>query len=464
MVIIFIGISLQAKEDCIESAFKLYQSSDYKSAIVSLKKCESSILEHESDKGIIKYYYGLGKSYLKLGKIDSAFKYQLIAFNLKNSLDIKDNLNLSLNDLGIIYNKIGLPHKSIFFLNNAIKLNLESGNRELLYDNYLNLGVTYSDLNLNDSTYKYYMLASDLSDAVNNKTKSILYNNISVLYQDKSNYLEAIKYSKLALSNNNKVSLTNLKYSTNLDILYFLKDGIKNLERVNNYYNNAKSENSKYHLADALYKLSILTSDDTNKSISYLNKSIDLLSSFENYTGAIYTLNKFKKYSISSNYDQSELDNLEKELLAANTSRIAREYGSELRSNQESQTIISKLETELYYTNIGFYGLGFIIVLFLSTGILTFYAINKYKVLNRIIDLIRNTNDYNLSETNNAKNNLGKLTYYLDNRLNYEGNEFLFNTLDDIIGNVNNLNVKQISSTNKEAECQILQHQQITHG
>lgn len=458
------AISLLSANDCIDSAFSSFKEKDYNAAITKLKNCEEIILKESSDEDIIKYYYGIGRSYLEMDLIDSAFKYELISYNLKKSLNHEADLNLSLNDLGIIFNKIGLPHKSIFLLNNAIKINYKSGNKNLLYYNYLNLGVTYNDLNFKDSTKKYYLLAKELLHTVDNFGKSKLYNNLAVLHQDLGEFDNAILYSRKAIKTNDQNKLESLKWITNLELTYLYQTNDTSSNSLKLYFEKAKESNIQFYLADVYFKLSLYNIENKELSMGYLKKSIDGLSKLKNYVGALSILREYIKLSDSKGLVNPVLLTIEKQLLSANTNRIAQEYGNEMKINQEAEVLINNLNEDLLYANIGFYGLLFIILTFISLISITTYAVRKFNLVNKIINLIRNTNNYNIEGTKNAKSELGKLTFMLDQRLQYYGNEQLFLTLDKIINNVNNLDTMNISSSNKEAECQILQHRRITNG
>lgn len=464
IVLLTITISSLHANDCIDNAFKSFQNKEYNKAVSELKSCERDILRSNSDEDIIKLYFGLGRSYLELGNIDSAFKYQLISYNLKKSLGIENNLNLSLNDLGIIYNKIGLPHKSIFLLNKAIRINSKSSNEKLLYYNYLNLGVTYNDLNFKDSTKKYYLLAKELLHTVDDFGKSKLYNNLAVLYKDFLDYENAVQYSKKAINTYNKNELESLKWVTNLELSYLNQSKISTSSNLEIYLGKALKSNIQYFIADAYFKLGLFNIENQELSFGYIKKSINGLSKLKNYVGALSVLREYIKLSDSKTSVNPELLIIENQLLSANTNRIAKEYENEMRINQQAEVLIKSLNEDLLYANIGFYGLLFIILSFISLISISTYAIRKYKLVNKIVNLIRSTNNYNIEGTKNARSELGKLTYMLDKRLQYNGNEQLFITLDKIINNVNNINTFNISSSNKEAECQILQHQQIMNG
>ncbi|MFA7326040.1 MAG: hypothetical protein WC121_05200 [Candidatus Kapaibacterium sp.] len=461
ILIFILSITSLDANEYIDKAFVSFQNKDYNSAITQLKSCEGVILNGSSDEDIIKYYYGVGRSYLELDEIDSAFKYQLISYNLKKSLRIEENLNLSLNDLGIIYNKIGLPHKSIFFLNNAIILNKKLGKKNLLYYNYLNLGVTYNDLNFKDSTKKYYLLAKELSYTVDELGKSKLYNNLAVLYQDYGDFEKAIKYSKNAINTNDQNQLESLKWLTNLELTYLYQGAEPTDNNILDYYEKATNRDAQYYISDALFKLSLFNISNNELSFAYIKESIDGFNKLKNYVGALSVLREYKKLSESKGIVNPELLTIENQLLVANTNRIAQEYGNEMRINQESEVLINNLQKEIYYANIGFYGLLFIILFLISFIAITIYAIRKYNLVNKFIELIRNTNNHNLEGTNNAKSDLGKLTYMLDQRLKYKGNEQVYSTLDNIINNVNNIDTTFISSSNKEAEIQLLTREKI---
>ncbi len=462
-VLVFIlSIASLEANDCIDKAFVSFQKKDYKAAIAKLKSCEEEILGGNSNKDIIKYYYGLGRSYLEMGVIDSAFKYQLISYNLKKSLNEETNLNLSLNDLGILYNKKGLPHKSLFFLNNAIKLNSEIGNKELLFNNYLNLGVTYDDLNFKDSTEKYYLLALELINEVDSEEKSNLYNNLGVLYKKYRDYDNSIIYLTKAIETYNQDELEHLKSLTNLELTYFYKNESTSTNSLIKYNELAQISNTQYFMADAYFKLSLFNIDNKELSMEYIKKSIRILNSIQNFNGSLYILREYKQLSDSKGIVNPELEAIENQLLVANVNRIAQEYGNEMKIIQESEVLINNLQKELYYTNIGYYGLLLIILAIISLVAISIYAIKKYKLVNKFIELIRNTNSHNIVGTNSAKSELGKLTYMLDQRLKYKGNEQVYSTLDNIINNVNNLDTIYISSSNKEAENQLLQHQRTS--
>lgn len=469
LVIIFILIfSLNTYSNvCIDNAFKDFKLNKYESAISQLKSCEAKILDSEDPELLSKYYYGLGRSYLELGIIDSAFKYELKSFNIKKSFELNENLNLSYNDLGIIYNKIGLPHKSIFFLNNAIRINLNNSNNELLYNNYLNIGISYKDLAVLDSTEKYFLMALKINSSVNAIELSKLYNNIAVLYQEQNKYKESITYSKMAIESKGISEIKKLKYSTNLELTKLLNNEKHDKKIFRTYFNNSERLTDKNYLADALFKLSIVNKSNYIISLEYLNKFISLLRSDKNYNGCLIQLKAYKNninISILNANIFNSINSLEKTLLSLNTRRIAKEYGNELKINQESDIQITNLKTDLKYANLGFYGLLFFFIFIFSIVILTILWIKKNNIVQRLIERIVINNRYNHGLSNGTKSELGKLLFLLDTRLDYNSNKLIFNTIDKVIHNVNNIDSQIFSNNLKEAECQILQHQQITNG
>lgn len=453
--------------ECIDKAFDKFQQKGYINAISLLKGCETNILEEDDSALLSKYYYGIGRSYLELGIIDSAFKYELKSYNIKKAFNLMSNINLSYNDLGLLYNKKGLQHKSIFFLNNAIRINLEKDNKELLFGNYLNLGITYKDLRLLDSASKYYLKSIEISQNLADIEKGKIYNNLAVLYQESDNYNESILFSKKALKLKVSEKLLHLQWKTNYELSKLYSDLPFNKDSFKQYQNVSLNSKSILAQCDALFKLSLVEIKSQNKSINYLKQSIELLKSIGNYHGAIVALNEYEKHMIKSNISPENhkfISSYKLTLLELNTIRLAKEYGNELNINQESAKQILDLKSELMYTNIGFYSLLLLILISISTIIMTGFWIRKNKILQSLIQKIRDSNNFNNSLSNSAKSDLGRLTFILDNRLDYEGNEILFNTLDNLINKVNNIDSHIISNNLKEAQCQILQHQQITTG
>lgn len=469
LITIFIIIinSHLLSHECIDNAFNKFQQKDYKNAILLLKDCESNILEEDDSALLAKYYYGLGRSYLELGVIDSAFKYELKSYNIKKAFNLKDNLNLSYNDLGLLYNKMGLQHKSIFFLNNAIKINLSNKNNELLFSNYLNLGNTYSDLRFLDSAESYYLKALNISENEDGIERGKVYNNLAVLYQESNEFDESFKFSEKALSLIDTENKYYYQWKTNHELSKIYSNSIYDKQLFYDYITYSKNSNSVLKRCDALFKLSIVEAKSQSESINYIKQSIELLKSIKNYHGAIVVLNEYESHLKNQNINlenQEFISSYKLNLLELNTQRLASEYGNELNINHESENQISELKSELMYANIGFYSLLVLILISISTIIMALMWVRKNKILQRIIIRFRERNNFNNNLSSSAKSDLGKLTFILDKKLEYEGNELIFSTLDSLINNINNIDSQLISNNIKEAECQILQHQQITTG
>lgn len=468
ILLLFLIFNIVAySNECIDKAFVKFQNKDYLSAISILKSCESNIINKDDSKLLTKYYYGLGRSYLELGNIDSAFKYELIAYNLKRSFNLDANLNLSLNDLGILYNKKGLPHKSIFLLNNAIRLNKSKSNNELLYSNYINIGVSYKDLGLIDSAENYYLKALKINIKDNSIKRSKIYNNIGVLYQEQGNYQKSKKYLKLALESKGIDEIMKYQYLTSMEITKFYNNELINEELFHIYLNKVINSPDYYFLADAQYKLSLINKTNFKKSKYHLIKSINLMIKNENYNGGLMLLYEYERHYLVMNEGikiSSYLDSLERKLLSLNTARIAKEYGNELKINQESEIQISNLKSELKYSNIRFYGLLTFLILVVISVFLIILWIKKNRIIQKLILRVISYNSYNKALSKDTKSNLGKLTYLLDYKLDSNNNKLIFKILDNIIQDVNKIESYNFSNNIKEVECQILQHQQITNG
>lgn len=159
-------------------------------------KLRNKIGERES---IRKAINNLALFYLKINKYDEALEYN---FKL---LDIyeKDNDNIkkanTIQRIGNIYYYMENYKDAIINYQNAIQLLENTDNFNQLSKLYTSLGATYYDMEEYDEALEKYLIALDFLKEKSDFGKSILLNNIGLIYKKKNEYQKALKYIKESL-------------------------------------------------------------------------------------------------------------------------------------------------------------------------------------------------------------------------------------------------------------------------
>ncbi len=223
-----------------------------------------------------------GISKCRLGDYDQSLAcYERAEAGINRDVDYK-NLAKVHSGRAMVYFGLGDYEKVITGFTQALVLGKQHGDKMLIADNYMNLGVFFSNQSQNDSVFVYYDRALSLYEKINDTNGMIrCYTNLGNAYYAVSNFVRAIEYYhmaiELALVLDDKLNLA--KAFNNLGDIYiqigdydtaayFLFRAIEVKEQLNN----------KASLAKGFFGLGKLFffKKDYSKSEQYFNQSLNI--------------------------------------------------------------------------------------------------------------------------------------------------------------------------------------------
>lgn len=181
----------------------------------------------------------IGKSYIELGNYKEALIYTLEAYELNKYLKKKNEICISLNDLGIIYGSLYQYDKSMHALLHALELGEDSLNQIKRAHLYANIGTVYEKTRNYTKSLEHYEKAYSiyLKENANQYLGKIL-NDIGSIYHKLGNIRKALEFNKKSIKiykeieNQKEVSASLLSIGK---LYYDLKD----YELAEEYYNEA---------------------------------------------------------------------------------------------------------------------------------------------------------------------------------------------------------------------------------
>ncbi|WP_346881869.1 CHAT domain-containing tetratricopeptide repeat protein [uncultured Algibacter sp.] len=178
---------------------------NFETAIDYLKKALEINLLNNKTKSVAKNYSNIGKSYVRLNKLNLALDY------FKKSLEINKKDKKNILNLGKDYNNIGITliqlirySESIpYFLKaSSIFKNNKDGQISLSYT-YMYFGIVYHYIGENDKALKYFNKSIDIRIKFLGESNSLLVNNyinLGAIYSLKNNFIKAKFFYEKALN------------------------------------------------------------------------------------------------------------------------------------------------------------------------------------------------------------------------------------------------------------------------
>ncbi len=434
-VLLLVALSLSANSD-IDSAFESYRKGDHKTAIEILRKTISELDNRKNNSESINL--GIPDNYSNKNENDSAFKYNLVTYNIEQMNNENSNATVTLYSLGINYLDKGLTHQAIYYFKNAIESNLDYKEELHIKSGFINLGNAFSNINLADSSIKYYELALDLTNDDDKQGKAFLLGTLGIEYFKNGDYDTAEKYLEQSLPylNSSLSELDSLYYLTNFIALQLHKGNRSQVSTVENYYKFTKMQN-KIYFADANFKLAVyhLSLNEEKKAIKYLNTASELFIETGNIQRAInstnYLINNYPKLAGQLSYSLEKLINMQ-------TVLYSEALQSEVKLKMESENIAENLRDDLYYSEMSSYLMLLILVSFISIVGAVVIRIKSQKNISRLLHDLYEIRAIRKSTMNN---NLGKLSSYIAIRDDIQGVEVIGKLLDDVIHDYNKTNI-----------------------
>ncbi len=246
---------------------------------------EASRYEH-SEKTETEILDLLGKAFYFTGDKKEAFTYlQLVKEKYENNKDI-NNLCITLNRIGSIYNEWGLYDEAMKYFINALKLVEKPTNSGTFGDRIAqscnNLGLLYKDMQEYDKAYEYCNRALNYYKKSNNE-KSIAFslNNLGIIYKRLGENEKALTYYNESLIIKKKLKEKGTIANTlgNIGDIYRI---IGNYDLALKNYNDAlitmKELDDNYGTANTLNNIAIINNIKKNpdKAIKLLDDAMPL--------------------------------------------------------------------------------------------------------------------------------------------------------------------------------------------
>lgn len=231
---------------------------NYEEAISLLMK-SLSIREQIKDPKISSTYNNIGVAYERLGQLEKATKFQLLALKEKEQQGNQLKISNTLNNLGIIYRKRELYDSSFYYYDRALNTALKTENLSQISNAYNNLGFLFFTQEKATEAEDYYNKAINIKQKLG-KTFELRnsYSNLCKLYLKKGNTAKAKEYFDLAESQKDSLD----SKSTNLSQLQ-LK--VKLESAMGNYQAALQSSDEAFLLYQEL------VNEENIKSIEELN-------------------------------------------------------------------------------------------------------------------------------------------------------------------------------------------------
>jgi len=415
-----------------------YYRNDYKISLEYLNKAKRIYQDIGSEKGMAKYYLGLGRLENLYGNyINSIKAYQKALKFQQKSNNIREESNI-LNFLATVNLDIKNHKIALQYVKKALKLKYKIGNKKELSNTLSITGTILMDMDSLNEAEKYYKQALKIREELADKRRiagslhalSIIYNLKKEPEKAKQNLTEAYKIFKNLDEKTGEVICLLEKSKSNL-MLGLKKDSEESLKKAmktavatknNRLIKDCFEQYSKFHTK----------THDYHKAYIYLEKYTNLKDSLEN-------IEKIKVF------DDLEI-----------------KYQSE---KKDSEIELLKNKNELQKKNIIILGLASIILLILSILLFYFYK-NKSQKLQIQNKLFENEQTIHKQQLKLKEKEAILLKHKLESK-NRELTSKVLNMLminkmlDNIVSKLKNLNnthgnlsksTKKISSIIKEIE------------
>ena len=436
LILLIVVSQLNAKSD-IDSAFDSYRRGDHETAIKLLRQTIADIGKEKQVNPSL--YTGLSDSYSNRDEIDSAFKYNLVTFNLQKSIEENGKPTVTLNSLGMNYLDKGLTHQAIYYFKRSMESNLGNDEEIHIQKGFINLGNAFSNINLTDSSIKYYDLALGLTPEEDKRGKAFLLGTIGTEYFKSGDYTNAEEYLKQSIPylNSSLNELDSLFYLTNYVALQMHNGDMSQAAVVQQYYKLTKMQN-KLYFADANYKMAIynLAVKKEAEAVKFINAANALFVETGNLQRAKNITAYFLKYS--SSQTASQLTYSLDKLGSMQTVLYSDALQTEVKLKMESEEIAEGLRDDLYYSEMSSYLMFLILISFISIVGAVVMRINSQKNIKRLLQDLYEIRAIRKSTMNS---NLGKLSTYIAIRDDIKGVEVIGKLLDDVIHDYNKTNI-----------------------
>jgi len=145
-------------------------------------------------------YNNLGYVYDDRGNIVKALDYYHKSLRIREELDDKEGIAVSLNNIGIIFVNQGEDKQALKYYLKSLKVKEPLGNMKSISTSLNNIGAVYRNLGENKRALEYYYRALAIRESIGDKRGvSISYNNIGTVFNYQNKLDSALVYYNKAL-------------------------------------------------------------------------------------------------------------------------------------------------------------------------------------------------------------------------------------------------------------------------
>jgi two-component system sensor histidine kinase UhpB len=159
---------------------------------------------HPSAASILKQkastFQNLGTIYWHLNNYSEALTSHNTSLRIREEIQDKQGIALSLNNIGIIYTELYDMPEALKHYFAALKIREEIGDRGNIAASYVNIGIIFAERGEYAEAIKNFISALEIFEEFGDKVNSAYtMNNIGALYSDQGNQIEALQYCTRAL-------------------------------------------------------------------------------------------------------------------------------------------------------------------------------------------------------------------------------------------------------------------------
>ena len=251
----------------------LLLQSKYKESLTYFEKSLKIREDIGDKKGIKGPLNNIGLIYQRIGNHKKALKY------LKKSLKIANELGYkgpnTLNNIGIIYFKLKNYDKALYYYQESMKYKEDAGDKNVIANGVFNIALVKTEQGKHKESYNDFKTAINLfQETGNNRGIASCLNNIGYLYFKQSKYNEALNYYKRGLvfdkKTDDKIGIAGTLYFTGL-----VYKSQKKLKEAIHYFTTAINIVIEIGALDKINVYS-QTLYETYKEIGNISKSLEM--------------------------------------------------------------------------------------------------------------------------------------------------------------------------------------------
>lgn len=258
---------------------------------------------------VIKATLNLGMISDLYGDSQSAQDYFAKAYNLSNSIDLRELEAIVLSEWGVSFTFLSMPIEARNKYEESYKIFKEFNNNERMALTAINIASQFLNINNYQSALKKYNLALDLAGE-NLRTKMLAYRGLGDVYTNLSNYSTSLEFYNKAKEISKQLKDISAETEINLGIgtLYYnLRDYDDALNTIMDTYENISESVNPYLKAELNQKAGIinLALSNHNQAEEYLLNAIKLSDEYGDVYSSILS-NTYLAYSYIKNNNVNE--------------------------------------------------------------------------------------------------------------------------------------------------------------